>query len=196
MLPLRDGLQNIVLLPAGLQDVGGGVGSLLLDGVMVVAVRREVVGLEAGVVVREVALAGGVTEGARAGYCQLGGEGTQLRLLLLLLEVLVVVSLLLLLLVMLVMVERPGRTLLNWLLILSGSALKYLFEVLDVVHGLVEDVHFRHFLHHGCGGDVSSEDLKPSVDSLHSVSLSLIPLDCLQVLGRLDGVPVDGMYGH
>ena len=81
-------------------------------------------------------------------------------------------------------------------MILSGSALKYLFEVLDVVHSLVEDVHFRHFLHHGCGGDVSSEDLKPSVDSLHSVSLSLIPLDCLQVLGRLDGVAVDGMYGH
>ena len=180
MLPLRDSLQNIVLLPAGLQDVGGGVGSLLLDGVMVVAVRREVVGLEAGVVVREVALAGGVTEGARAGYCQLGGEGTQLRLLLLL-ELMVVVSLLMMLmmLVMLVMVERPGGTLLNWLLILSRSALKYLFEVLDVVHGLVEDVHFRHFLHHGCGGNVSSEDLKPSVDSLHSVSLSLIPLDCL-----------------
>ena len=81
--------------------------------------------------------------------------------------------------VVVVFVERPGGTLLDWLLILCCSALKYLFEVLDVVHGLVEDVHFGHFLHHGCGGNVSSEDLKPSVDSLHPVSLSLIPLDCL-----------------
>ena len=98
--------------------------------------------------------------------------------------------------VMLVLLERPGGTWLHWLLILSSSALKYLFEVLDVVHGLVENVHFRHFLHHGGGGNVSSEDLKSSVDSLHSVSLSLVPLDRLQVLRRLDGVAVDRMYSH
>ena len=81
------------------------------------------------------------------------------------------------------------------MLILRSSALQYLFEVLDVVHGLVENVHFGHFLHHGSGGNVSSEDLEPSVDSLHSVPLSLIPLDCLQVLRRLDSVAVDGVYG-
>ena len=95
-----------------------------------------------------------------------------------------------------VLLESPGGTRLHWLLIVSSSALKYLFEVLDVVHGLVENVHFRHFLHHGGGGNVSSEDLKASVDSLHSVSLSLIPLGSLEVLRRLDSVAVDGMYGH
>ena len=108
----------------------------------------------------------------------------------------VLVEVLLRLLLVMVVLELPGGTLLLRLLILSPSALKYLFEVLDVVHGLVEDVHFRHFLHHGCGGNVSSEDLEASVDSLHSVSLPLIPLDCLQVLWRLDSVAVYGMYGH
>ena len=38
MLPLSDGIKNIVLLPAGLQGVGGGVRQLLLDVVLVVAV--------------------------------------------------------------------------------------------------------------------------------------------------------------
>ena len=38
MLPLSDGIKNIVLLPAGLQVVGGGVGQLLLDVVLVDAV--------------------------------------------------------------------------------------------------------------------------------------------------------------
>ena len=152
------------------------------------------VGLKAGVLVREIALARVVTEGARAGYCRLRREWTELRLLMLMLVVLVEVLVRLLL--VLVVLELPGGTLLLRLLILSPSALKYLFEVLDVVHGLVEDVHFRHFLHHGCGWNVSSEDLEASVDSLHSVSLPLIPLDCLQVLWRLDSVAVYGMYGH
>ena len=35
MLPLRDGVKNIVLLRAGLQGVGGGVRELLLDVVLV-----------------------------------------------------------------------------------------------------------------------------------------------------------------
>ena len=38
MLPLSDGIKNIVLLPTGLQSVGGGVRQLLLDVVWVVAV--------------------------------------------------------------------------------------------------------------------------------------------------------------
>ena len=99
-------------------------------------------------------------------------------------------------LMVMVLVDRPGGTWLHWLLIVRSSALQYLFEILDVVHGLVQNVHFRHFLDQGGGGNVSSEDLKASVDSLHSVSLSLIPLDGLQVLRRLDSVAVDGMYGH
>lgn len=71
MLPLSDGIKNIVLLPTGLQGVGGGVGELLLDVVLVdaVAVGREVVGLETGVVVGEIALAGVVTERPGAGCC-------------------------------------------------------------------------------------------------------------------------------
>ena len=71
MLPLSDGIKNIVLLPTGLQGVGGGVGELLLDVVLVdaVAVGREVVGLETGVVVGEIALAGVVTESPGAGCC-------------------------------------------------------------------------------------------------------------------------------
>ena len=108
----------------------------------------------------------------------------------------VLVEVLVRLLLVLIVLELPGGTLLLRLLILSPSALKYLFEVLDVVHGLVEDVHFRHFLDHGSGGYVSPENLKASVNSLHSVPLSLVPLDGLEVLGRLDSVSVYGMYGH
>ena len=99
-------------------------------------------------------------------------------------------------LMVMVLVDRPGGTWLHWLLIVRSSALQYLFEILDVVHGLVQNVHFRHFLDQGGGGNVSSEDLEPSVDRLHSVSLSLIPLDGLQVLRRFDSVAVDGMDGH
>ena len=59
MLPLSNGIKNIVLLCAGLQSVGSGVRQLLLDVVSVdalavalaVAVGGKVLRLDAGVVV-------------------------------------------------------------------------------------------------------------------------------------------------
>ena len=68
--------------------------------------------------------------------------------------------------------------------------------MLDVVHGLAQDVHLGHFLDHGSSGHVTSECLEASVDSLHSVPLPLVPLDGLDILLRLDGVAVYGVYGH
>ena len=81
------------------------------------------------------------------------------------------------------------------LLGLTGG-LQDLFEVLDILHGLVENVHFGHFLDHGSSGHMSPQGLEASVDRLDSVPLSLVPLDSLDVLLGLDGVAVYGMDGH
>ena len=81
------------------------------------------------------------------------------------------------------------------LLGLTGG-LQDLLEVLDILHRLVEDVHFGHFLDHGSSWHMSPQGLEASIDRLDSVPLSLVPLDGLDVLLRLDGVAVYGMNGH
>ena len=86
-----------------------------------------------------------------------------------------------------------GLSLLAWegtVLVVRGPAvgllgltggLQDLFEVLDILHGLVENVHFGHFLDHGSSGHMSPQGLEASVDRLDSVPLSLVPLDSLVV---------------
>ena len=63
-------------------------------------------------------------------------------------------------------------------------------QVLDVVHGLRQNTHFREFLDLRSGGNMLPQSLKPSVDCLHPLPLSLIPLDRLEVLLRFNLVAV------
>ena len=74
--------------------------------------------------------------------------------------------------------------------------LETVVQVLDVVHGLGQNGDFREFLYLSSSGHMLSEGLEASVDSLHSLPLPLIPLDGLEVLLRLDLVPVDWMESH
>lgn len=71
--------------------------------------------------------------------------------------------------------------------------LQHLLKIHDVVHCLGQNIHFGHLLHLSSSGDMHSQSLKSSVNSFHSVPLSLISLDSFQVLLRLDGVAMDGM---
>ena len=73
------------------------------------------------------------------------------------------------------------------------GGVQHLLQVHDVVHGLGEDVHLGHLLDAGGGGHVLPQGLEAPVDGLHAVPLPLVPLDGLEVLLRLDGVPVDGV---
>ena len=57
---------------------------------------------------------------------------------------------------------------------------KQLVEVLDVAHGVTQDLDLGHLLHGRHGGDVLPEDVESLVEILHPVSLSLVSLDCLQ----------------
>ena len=69
-------------------------------------------------------------------------------------------------------------------------------QVLDVVHRLRQNTHFRQFLDLTSGGNMLSQSLKPFIDCLHPLPLSIVPLDGLQFLLRFYLVAVDGVEGH
>ena len=69
-------------------------------------------------------------------------------------------------------------------------------QVLDVFHGLVQDPDLGHLLDRGGVGHVLPQGLEALVDNLHPPPLSLIPLDGLQILRRLDLVAVHRVEGH
>ena len=68
-------------------------------------------------------------------------------------------------------------------------------QVLDVAHGVPQNLDLAHLLHGGHGGDVLPQDLEPVVEVLDPVPLPLVPLYRLQVLHGLHLVPVDGVDG-
>ena len=80
---------------------------------------------------------------------------------------------------------------LETVLVEVGVGVEEAVEVLDVVDGLPQDAHLAQFPHRSCPGDLQSQALKASVDSLDPAPLSLVPLDRLQVLLGLDLVAVD-----
>ena len=56
-------------------------------------------------------------------------------------------------------------------------AVQQLVQILDVAHGVTQDLDLGHLLHGGHGGNVLSEDVKSLVEMLHPVPLSLVSLD-------------------
>ena len=64
-------------------------------------------------------------------------------------------------------------------------------QALDVLHGMGQDIDFRHLLVTRGGRDHDPEPLEPAVDGLDPVALPGVPLHDLHVLGRLDLVAVD-----
>ena len=72
-------------------------------------------------------------------------------------------------------------------------AAQQLVQILDVAHGVTQNLDLGHLLHGGHGGDIVSEDVKSLVKMLHSVPLSLVPLDCFQILSGFYFVSVNWM---
>ena len=69
-------------------------------------------------------------------------------------------------------------------------------KILDVLHCMLQNAHLAHLFDGCCRGDVPLQCIEPHVDRLHPVPLPRVPLDRLQVLLRLDHVPVDWMDRH
>ena len=72
-------------------------------------------------------------------------------------------------------------------------AAQQLVQILNVAHGVTQDLDLGHLLHGGHSGDVLSENVKSLVKMLHSVPLSLVPLDCFQILCGFYFVSVNWM---
>ena len=69
-------------------------------------------------------------------------------------------------------------------------------EVLDVLHGLIQDSHLGKFLDWSCCRNMLAKGLKTFIDSLYSFSLSFVPFYCLQILRRFYFVPMNRMKSH
>ena len=74
---------------------------------------------------------------------------------------------------------------------ITARLLETAVQILDIVHRLRQDRNLREFLYLSSSRNMLSESLEASIDSLHSLSLSLIPLDSLEVLLRFYLVSVD-----
>lgn len=72
-------------------------------------------------------------------------------------------------------------------------AVQQLVQVLDVAHGVTQDLDLGHLLHGGHGGDVLSEDVESRVEVLHPVPLPLVSLDSFQTLGGFNFVSMNWM---
>ncbi len=67
---------------------------------------------------------------------------------------------------------------------------------MDVIHGVLDDVHLGQLLESGGGWYPAAERLKALVDSENSVPLTRVPLHGLEVLWRGDDIAVDRVDGN
>ena len=67
---------------------------------------------------------------------------------------------------------------------------------MDVLHGLLDDVHLGELLVDRGSGHHATQRLKALVDRLDPVALPRVALHGAQVLGRGDGVAVHRVDGH
>ena len=74
--------------------------------------------------------------------------------------------------------------------------LEYVSEVVDVVHGVVDDVHLAQLLPSVSVWEMLSEDVKAAVDALYAVSLARVPFYCLDVLLGFDFIAVNRVHNH
>jgi hypothetical protein len=66
----------------------------------------------------------------------------------------------------------------------------------DVLHGLLDNVHLGELPVRGGGGDHAPQRLKALVDGEDAVALARVSLHGLEVLGRSNGVAVHRVEGH
>ena len=74
--------------------------------------------------------------------------------------------------------------------------MQHVHELVNVLHGVVDDVDLGHLLVHGRTGHVLAQGLKGPVHGLDPVALPGVPLDGLEVLLGLDGVAMNWVEGH
>ncbi len=67
---------------------------------------------------------------------------------------------------------------------------------MDVLHGLLDNVHLGELTVRGGGGNRTSQRLKALVDGEDAVALARVSLHGLEILGRGNGVAVHGVKGH
>jgi hypothetical protein len=66
----------------------------------------------------------------------------------------------------------------------------------DVLHGLLDNVHLGELPVRGGGGNRAPQRLKALVDGEDAVALARVSLHRLEVLGRGNGVAVHRVEGH
>ncbi len=67
---------------------------------------------------------------------------------------------------------------------------------MDVLHGLLDNVHLGELPVRGGGGNRAPQRLKALVDGEDAVALARVSLHGLEVLGRSNGVAVHRVEGH
>ena len=76
------------------------------------------------------------------------------------------------------------------------TMLQHVHQLVNVLQGVVDDVHLGHLLVDCRRGHTPPQVLKAGVDRLHPVPLPGVPLDCLEILLGCDGIPMHRVNGN